>query len=43
MDSSHTSAPPKHEKEDDESSIDLSMFDTKVDKSSSVDLKMFDT
>jgi hypothetical protein len=39
MDSSHT--PPKHEKEDDESSVDLSMFDT--DDKSSVDLKMFDT
>jgi hypothetical protein len=41
MDSSHT--PHKHEKEDDESSADLSMFDTKDDKSSSVDLKIFDT
>ncbi len=34
--------PPKHEKEDDESSIDLSIFDTEDDKSP-VDLKMFDT
>jgi hypothetical protein len=41
MDSSYT--PPKHEKEDDESSIDILMFDTENDKSSSVDLKMFDT
>jgi hypothetical protein len=32
----------KHEKEDDESSVDLSMFDTE-DDNSSVDLKMFDT
>jgi hypothetical protein len=40
MDSSHT--PPKHEKEDDESSVDLSMFDTKDDKSY-VDFKIFDT
>jgi hypothetical protein len=42
MDSFHTSTLPKHEKEDDESSIDLSMFDTEDDKSS-VDLKIFDT
>jgi hypothetical protein len=28
---------------DDESSIDLTMFDTEDDKSSFVDLKMFDT
>jgi hypothetical protein len=42
MDSSHTVTPSKHEKEDDESSIDLTMFDTEDDKSS-VDLKMFDT
>jgi hypothetical protein len=34
--------PPKHEKEDDESSIDLSIFDKENDKSY-VDLKMFDT
>jgi hypothetical protein len=40
MDSSHT--PPKHEKQDDLSSVDLSMFDTDDDKSS-VDLKKFDT
>jgi hypothetical protein len=40
MDSSHT--PPKYEKEDDESSIDLSIFDTEDDKFS-VDLKIFDT
>jgi hypothetical protein len=31
-----------YEKEDDESSVNLSMFDTDDDKSS-VDLKMFDT
>jgi hypothetical protein len=42
MDSSHNVTPSKHEKEDDESSIDLTMFDTEDDKSS-VDLKMFDT
>jgi hypothetical protein len=40
MDSFHT--PPKHEKHDDESSVDLSMFDTE-DDNSSVDLKIFDT
>jgi hypothetical protein len=28
---------------DDESSVDLTMFDTEDDKSSSVNLKMFDT
>jgi hypothetical protein len=38
MDSSHTVTPSKHEKEDDESSIDLTMFDIEDDKSS-VDLK----
>jgi hypothetical protein len=43
MDSSHTSTPPKHEKEDDESSVNFTMFDTEDDKSSFVDLKMFDT
>jgi hypothetical protein len=42
MDSFHTSTPPKHEKEDDESSVDLTIFDTEDDKSSSVDLKIFD-
>jgi hypothetical protein len=42
MNSSHTGTPPKHKKEDDESSVDLLMFDTEDDKSS-VDLKMFDT
>jgi hypothetical protein len=40
MDSSHT--PPKHKKEDNESFVDLSIFDTEDDKFS-VDLKMFDT
>jgi hypothetical protein len=39
MDSSHT--PPKHEKVDDESSVDLSMFNTEDDKSC-VELKIFD-
>jgi hypothetical protein len=43
MDSSHISTPQKHEKEDDESSVDLTMFDMENDKSSSVDLKIFDT
>jgi hypothetical protein len=43
MGSSHTSTPSKHEKEDDESSVDLTIYDTVDDKSSSVDLKMFDT
>jgi hypothetical protein len=43
MDSSHTDTPPKHKKEDDESSVDLTIFDTEDDKSSSVDLKIFDT
>jgi hypothetical protein len=43
MYSSHTGTPLKHLKEDDESSIDLTMFDTEDDKSFSVDLKMFDT
>jgi hypothetical protein len=42
MDFSHTDTPLKHEKEDDELSIDLIMFDTEDDKSSSVDLKLFD-
>jgi hypothetical protein len=40
MDSSHT--PLKHEKEGDEFTVDLSMFNTEDDKSS-VDLKIFDT
>jgi hypothetical protein len=43
MDSSNTGTPPKHEKEDDESSVDITMFDTENDKSSSVDHKMFGT
>jgi hypothetical protein len=42
MDSSHTGTPPKHEKDDDESSVDITMFDIEDDKSSSVDFKMFD-
>jgi hypothetical protein len=43
MNFSHTGTPPKHKKEDDESSVDLAIFDTMDDKSSSVDLKMFGT
>jgi hypothetical protein len=43
MDSFHTDTPPKHEKEDDESSVDFAIFDTEDDKLSFVDLKMFDT
>jgi hypothetical protein len=43
MDSSHTGTPHKHEKEDDDSFVDLIIFDTEDDKLSSVDLKMFDT
>jgi hypothetical protein len=42
MDSSHNGAPSKHEKEDDESSVDLTMFDSEDDKPF-VDLTMFDT
>jgi hypothetical protein len=42
MDSSHTGTPPKHEKEDVESSVDISIFDIEDDKSS-VDIKIFDT
>jgi hypothetical protein len=42
MDSSYTSTPPIHKKEDDEFSIDLLMFDAEDDKSY-VDLKIFDT
>jgi hypothetical protein len=41
MDSSHTGTPPKHEKEDDESSVDLTIFDIEDDKSSVV-FTMFD-
>jgi hypothetical protein len=40
MDSSHS--PPKHEKEDDKSSVDIAMFDIEDDKSPFVDHKMFD-
>jgi hypothetical protein len=39
MNSSHTAL--KHEKEDDKSSVDLTIFDTEDDKSSSIDLKIF--
>jgi hypothetical protein len=42
MDSSHNGAPPKHEKENNESSLDLIIFDTEDDKSS-IDLIIFDT
>jgi hypothetical protein len=42
MDSSHTGAPLKHEKEDDEFSVDLIMIDTEDDKLY-VDLTIFDT
>jgi hypothetical protein len=35
--------PPKHEKDDKSSSVDLAMFDTENEKFSSVDLKMFHT
>jgi hypothetical protein len=42
MDSSHTDAPPKYEKDDDEPSIDLTMFDLE-DGKSSVDLTIFNT
>jgi hypothetical protein len=42
MDSSHTSTLPKHEKEFDESSVDLTIFNTEDDKSF-VDLTIFDT
>jgi hypothetical protein len=34
MDSSHTDTTPKHEKEDDESDVDLTIFDSEDDKSS---------
>jgi hypothetical protein len=34
MDSSHTGTTPKHEKEDDESDVDLTIFDSEDDKSS---------
>jgi hypothetical protein len=34
MNSSHTGTPPKDEKEDDESDIDLTMFDSDDDTSS---------
>jgi hypothetical protein len=33
MDSSRTGTPLKHEKEDDESSVDLTIFNTEDDKS----------
>jgi hypothetical protein len=42
MDSSHTGTPPKHKKEDDESSIDLTMFDIEDDKFS-VNRQIFDS
>jgi hypothetical protein len=37
MNSSHTGTPPKHEKEDDESRVNLSMFDSEDDESSDPD------
>jgi hypothetical protein len=37
MDSSHTGTPPKHEEEDDESDINLTMFDLEDDESSDPD------
>jgi hypothetical protein len=37
MDSSHTDTPSKHEKEDNESYVDLTMFDSEDDKSSDLD------
>jgi hypothetical protein len=43
IDSSHIGTPAQHEKDDDESSVDLTMFDTDDDKLFSVNLKMFDT
>jgi hypothetical protein len=43
IDSSHTDSPPMYEKEDDESSVDLALFDIEDNKWSSVDFKIFDT
>jgi hypothetical protein len=37
MDSSHTGTPPKHEEEDDESDVGLSMFDLEDDEPSDSD------
>jgi hypothetical protein len=37
MNSAHTGTPPKHEEEDDEFNIDLSMFDSDDDESSDLD------
>jgi hypothetical protein len=37
MNSSQTSTPPKHEEEDDEFDVDLSMFDSEDDESSDPD------
>jgi hypothetical protein len=42
MNSSHTGTPLKYEKEDNESIVDLTMFNTDDDKSSFIDLKIFD-
>jgi hypothetical protein len=42
MDSSHTGALLKREKEDNESSVDLTIFDIEDDKFS-VDITIFDT
>jgi hypothetical protein len=42
MDSSHTDTSSKHKKEDDESDVDLTMFDSEDDEFN-IDLSMFDT
>jgi hypothetical protein len=42
MNSSHIGTSSKHEKEDDEPSVNLTMFDTEYDKFF-IHLKMFDT
>jgi hypothetical protein len=42
MDSSHTGTPPKHEKEDDESDVDVTMFDSEENEYD-IDLSMFDS
>jgi hypothetical protein len=42
MDSSHTGIPPKHEEDDDESDLDLTMFDSEDDEYD-IDLSIFDS
>jgi hypothetical protein len=37
MDSSHTGTPPNHEEEDNESDVNLTMFDSEDDESSDPD------